>query len=76
MVTSLVPPITEELIVAREAHYTAQLPPTKGTPTHRDKVAAEAETRRISMGQVIRESLDERYKLVDGQVVGDVPVAV
>ena len=53
--------------MAREARYTAQLPPTKGTETQRRKVEEESSRRRVSLGQVIRESLDDRYDLNDGE---------
>ncbi len=54
--------------MARQARLTAQLPPAMGTPTQRECLDREADERRVDLAQVIREALDQRYGLVDGEL--------
>jgi hypothetical protein len=53
--------------MARKARLTAQCPPWKGTPTQRAHLDAEAERRSVDLAQIMREAVDARYGLVDGE---------
>lgn len=53
--------------MAVEQKYTEQFP-FVGTRTQRDRVEAEAAKRRTSLAEIIRDALDVRYGLVDGEV--------
>lgn len=55
--------------MAREARYTAQLPPAKATPLTRKCLDDEATERKVDMATIIREALDKRYGLTDGERV-------
>ena len=52
--------------MAVEAKYTEQFP-VVCTETQRAAIVAEAQDRRVSMAVVVREALDERYGLSDGE---------
>ncbi len=57
--------------MARIARLTAQLPPAKATPTQRRCLDVEAETRGVDLAQIMREALDSRYGLHDGERPGE-----
>lgn len=53
--------------MARLARLTAQLPPSKATPEQRACLDREADERHVDLAQIIREMVDARYGLSDGE---------
>jgi hypothetical protein len=59
--------------MAVEARFTEQFP-VVGTKAQREAIEAEAQRTRKSMAAVVRQAIDERYGLSDGEVPqGDSP---
>jgi hypothetical protein len=56
--------------MAVEQKYDKQFP-FVGTATQRERIEAEAAKRRTSLAEVIRDAVDARYGLIDGEVPDD-----
>lgn len=55
--------------MALTARLTSKLPPTAATQTQRQRVEAEANARNLALGVIVREAIDTRYGLVNGEEV-------